>query len=143
MITEGLFSLDSDCLQIGELQTVCREFEATLLVDLAHDLGSLGPGGTGQLGVQGLLGEVDLVMGSFSKTFASNGGFVAAHTPSVVEFAFAFSNSGTFSNGLSPIQASVVLEALEFVTSDEGERLRADLMSVVTAARSRFAEVGH
>ena len=142
VITEGLFSLDSDCLQIGELQTVCREFEATLLVDLAHDLGSLGPGGTGQLGVQGLLGEVDLVMGSFSKTFASNGGFVAAHTPSVVEFAFAFSNSGTFSNGLSPIQASVVLKAVEIVTSEEGEGLRADLLRVVTAARSRFAEEG-
>jgi glycine C-acetyltransferase/8-amino-7-oxononanoate synthase len=140
VITEGLFSLDSDYLDIAKLQEVCREHDAILLVDLAHDLGSLGPGGTGQLGVQGIVGEVDLVMGSFSKTFASNGGFLAAHEKSVVEYAFAFSNSGTFSNGLSPIQASVVLAAVDIITSAEGDELRAQLLRVVDAVRGRFAE---
>ena len=57
-------------------KTACREYEATLLVDVAHDLGAVGPDGTGILGLQGLLGKVDLVIGSFSKVFASNGGFV-------------------------------------------------------------------
>ena len=142
VITEGLFSLDSDFLDVGRLQAVCREYDATLLVDLAHDLGSLGPGGTGQLGLQDLVGKVDLVMGSFSKTFASNGGFVAAHERSVVEYAFAFSNSGTFSNGLSPIQASVVLAAIDVITSPEGEQLRADMLKVSHAIRDRFAVDG-
>ena len=59
------------------LQAMCRQFDALLLVDVSHDLGCLGPGGTGQIGAQGLHGKIDLVMGSFAKSFASNGGFVA------------------------------------------------------------------
>ena len=56
----------------------CREYEATLLVDVAHDLGAVGPSGTGIVGLQGLLGKVDLVIGSFSKVFALTGYRVGA-----------------------------------------------------------------
>ena len=52
-------------------------FNATLMVDVAHDLGCLGADGRGHIGMQKMLGKIDIVMGSFSKTFASNGGFVA------------------------------------------------------------------
>jgi glycine C-acetyltransferase len=66
--------MDSDSPDLAFLQRLCREYYATLLVDVAHDLGATGPNGTGQLGAQGLLGQVDLVVGAFSKTFATNGG---------------------------------------------------------------------
>lgn len=86
VITEGLFSMDSDVPDIAKLQDICHEYGATLFVDVAHDFGALGPGGTGSLGIQEMLGKVDLVMGSFSKTFASNGGFLATNSPAVKQF---------------------------------------------------------
>ena len=86
MVTEGLFSMDSDTPDIAALQALCHEFGATLVVDVAHDLGCLGDDGRGHIGMQNMLGKVDMVMGSFSKTFASNGGFVACQTPAVKEY---------------------------------------------------------
>ncbi len=77
VVTEGLFSMDSDTPDLAGLQSLCHEFDATLVVDVAHDLGCLGEDGRGHIGIQNMLGKVDIVMGSFSKTFASNGGFVA------------------------------------------------------------------
>ena len=117
VITEGLFSMDSDTPDLGALQDACREYGATLLVDVAHDLGALGPGGGGAMAAQGLLGKVDLVMGSFSKTFASNGGFLASHSPAAKQFAKYYGNPHMFSNALSPVQAAVVSEAIRIVRS--------------------------
>ncbi len=68
--------MDFDTPDIGAMQELCREFNATLLVDVAHDFGNIGEDGRGHIGLQQMIGKVDLVMGSFSKTFASNGGFV-------------------------------------------------------------------
>lgn len=62
VITEGVFSMDSDSPDIRSLQAICTEYGATLLVDIAHDFGSIGPGGTGQIGLQGMLGKVGAVL---------------------------------------------------------------------------------
>lgn len=124
VVSEGLFSMDSDSPDIIALQEVCREYGAVLLVDVAHDFGASGPGGTGQVGLQGMLGRVDLVMGSFSKTFASNGGFVATRQKSVRQYLGIYGGSHMYSNGFSPLQAGVVLEALRIVRSAEGDQLR-------------------
>ncbi|QSQ27888.1 aminotransferase class I/II-fold pyridoxal phosphate-dependent enzyme [Pyxidicoccus parkwayensis] len=142
VVTEGLFSMDSDVPRIEELQSICREFSATLLVDVAHDLGALGPRGTGSLGAQGLLGKVDLVVGAFSKTFASNGGFMATRSPAVRQFVRVMGGPHIFSNALLPIQAAVVLEALRIVRSEEGEALRKKARENSMALRMAFAERG-
>ena len=142
VITEGLFSMESDTPDLDALQSACREFGATLLVDVANDLGALGPGGGGALAVQGLLGKVDLVMGSFSKTFASNGGFLASHSPAAKQFAKYYSNPHMFSNALSPVQAAVVSEAIRIVRSAEGDQLRRRLLGSVCALRDAFAAQG-
>ena len=123
---------------IRSLQAICKEYGATLLVDIAHDFGSLGPGGTGQIGLQGMLGEVDLVMGSFSKTFASNGGFVAMKTPQAKQFIQIYAGPWMFSNALSPVQAATVLEALRIVRSPEGDALRGRLLAASVAIRDEF-----
>lgn len=86
IVTEGLFSMDSDVPDIAALQALAHEYGATLMVDVAHDLGNLGPDGRGHIGMQNMLGKVDIVMGSFSKTFASNGGFVAVNRRGVKEY---------------------------------------------------------
>ncbi len=142
VVTEGLFSMDSDTPDILALQDLCHEFDATLMVDVAHDLGCLGETGRGHIGVQNMLGKVDIVMGSFSKTFASNGGFVACPSRSVQQYLRYFSTPGTFSNALSPIQAAVVLRAFEIIDSAEGKTLRESLMANVLALRGGLQRAG-
>jgi 7-keto-8-aminopelargonate synthetase-like enzyme len=89
-----------------------------------------------------MIGKVDLVMGSFSKTFASNGGFVATNHRKVTEYLRYYASPNTFSNALSPIQATVVLRAFEIVASPEGAELRQQTMSNVVQLRAQLAEAG-
>jgi glycine C-acetyltransferase len=142
VVTEGLFSMDSDTPDLVALQGLCDEFSATLMVDVAHDLGNLGRDGKGFIGDQGMLGKIDLVMGSFSKTFGSNGGFVACRNREVKEYLRFFSPPCTFSNALSPMQAATVMKAFEIIESEEGEVLRGKLMSNIVSLRRQLNEAG-
>jgi 7-keto-8-aminopelargonate synthetase-like enzyme len=142
VVTEGLFSMDSDTPDLGALQSLCHEFNATLVVDVAHDLGCLGDDGRGHLGVQNMLGKVDLVMGSFSKTFASNGGFVACKSRAVKEYLRFYSAPATFSNALSPVQAATIMKAFEIVDSNEGREQREALMANILSLRHQLGEAG-
>jgi 7-keto-8-aminopelargonate synthetase-like enzyme len=142
VVTEGLFSMDADSPDLPLMQYLCREYGATLLVDVAHDLGAMGPGGTGVIGAQGMLGKIDVVMGAFSKTFASNGGFVACSERSMRRQLQLFAGPHMFSNALSPVQAATVLECLRIATCDEGERLRADLMRNAVELRALLHDEG-
>jgi 7-keto-8-aminopelargonate synthetase-like enzyme len=142
VITEGLFAMESDAPDLAAFQEACSENGATLLVDVAHDLGALGPGGGGMIAAQGLAGKVDLVMGSFAKTFASNGGFLASHSPAAKQFAKYYGNPHMFSNALSPVQAAVASEAIRIVRSAEGDDLRARLSERIDRLRDGFAAQG-
>lgn len=142
VVTEGLFSMDSDTPDLAGLQELCNEFNATLVVDVAHDLGSLGENGRGHIGMQNMLGKVDIVMGSFSKTFASNGGFVACKSRAVKEYLRFYSAPATFSNALSPVQAATVLKAFEIVESDEGRAQREALMTNILSLRQHLRAAG-
>lgn len=140
VITESLFSMHSDTPDLAKLLEVCREYDATLLVDVAHDLGCIGDDGLGHLGLQKMVDKVDIIVGSFSKTFASNGGFVVSGQRSVKEYLKYFSATQTFSNALSPAQAAVALRALEIIRSDEGAMLRKALMSNVLQLRAKLKD---
>ena len=142
VVTESLFSMDSDTPDLAAMQDVCREYNAILMVDVAHDLGCLGADGRGHIGAQNMLGKIDLVMGSFSKTFASNGGFVACGNRAIKEYLRFYSPSCTFSNALSPVQAAIVSKAFEIVDSDEGRILRDALMRNVLTLRRRLTDAG-
>jgi 7-keto-8-aminopelargonate synthetase-like enzyme len=142
VVTESLFSMDSDTPDLAALQDLCREYGATLLVDMAHDLGAMGPGGRGLVAEQGLLGKLDIVMGSFSKTFGSNGGFVSCNSVAVKQYLKYYGSSATFSNAMSPVQAATVTKAFEIVQSDKGEHLRSVLMERVLQLRTALATEG-
>jgi len=142
VVTESLFSMDSDTPDLRRLQELCREFEATLLVDVAHDLGAMGPGGRGFIAAQEMTGKIDVVMGSFSKTFASNGGFVASNSRAVKEYLRFYSAPATFSNALSPAQAATVLKAFDIIESFEGRVLRLELLANVMTLRRKLTEAG-
>lgn len=138
VVSEGLFSMDSDSPDLAALQSVCREHGAVLMVDVAHDFGASGPNGTGQIGIQKMLGKVDLVMGSFSKSLGTNGGFLATHDRSVKQHLGIFGGSHIYSNGLSPVQAGVALEALRIVRSPEGALLRMKAVENILRLRAGF-----
>ena len=128
--------MDADAPRLRPLVAACRDYEATLLVDVAHDLGQLGPGGTGQLGLQEVLGEVDLVMGSFSKSFCSCGGFIASRAASVKDYVRVFGGTFTFSSALSAVQTAVALEAVRITRSADGDARRAELQRAAITLRN-------
>ncbi len=138
VVTDGLFSVDADWPDLMALQQTCSEHEATLLVDVAHDLGAMGPGGTGVMGIQEMLGQVDIAMGAFSKSFCSNGGFVASRSPALKQYVKMFGGSHFFSNALSPMQTAVVLEATRIIRSSEGDLLRGRLFKAIHALRDEL-----
>lgn len=142
VVTEGLFSMESDTPDIAAMADLCHDYGATLMVDVAHDLGCLGEDGRGHIGLQKMLGKVDIVMGSFSKTFASNGGFVATRSRGVQQYLRYFSTPGTFSNALSPIQSAVALKAFEIIESREGANRRAALMRNILSLREKLIASG-
>lgn len=142
VVTESLFSMDSDTPDLRAMQDLCGEYGATLLVDVAHDLGAMGPGGRGFIGQQDMLGKVDIVMGSFSKTFASNGGFVACNSAAVKQYLKYHGSTGTFSNALSPVQAATVAKAFEIVQSERGQKLRSVLMQRIEQLRAALTAAG-
>ena len=142
VVTEGTFSMDADSPQLAPLLDACGEHDATLLVDVAHDLGQLGPGGAGQIGAQGLLGDVDLVMGAFSKVFCACGGFLGTSSAAVKDYVRVFGGTFMFSNAISAVQAAVALEALRIARSEEGDALRGELQRAAHTLRAAFAERG-
>ena len=88
--------------------------------------------------MQELLGKVDLVMGAFSKSFASNGGFLASNSPAVKQYVKMFGGSHFFSNALSPVQTAVVLKAAQIIRSPEGDELRGRLFQAIDALRDEL-----
>ncbi len=142
VVTESLFSMHSDTPDIGALKAVCDEYKATLLVDCAHDFGCIGEDGLGHIGLQNALDKSDIVIGSFSKTFASNGGFIAVRNRAQKEYLKYYSATQTFSNALSPVQAASVMAAFEIVRSQEGRDRRRSLMDNILYMRSEMTKVG-
>lgn len=142
VITETVFSMDSDSPRIAELQEICRRYDATLLVDCAHDLGCLGPGGTGRFGIEGIVGKVDLVTGCFSKSFATNGGFFAARDPNVRQYVRAFGGPHLFSAAPTPVQIAVALAAMRISASPEGDVLRENMLNACVALREELSNRG-
>ncbi|MDH7975923.1 aminotransferase class I/II-fold pyridoxal phosphate-dependent enzyme [Sphingomonas sp. AR_OL41] len=142
IVTEGVFSMDSDVPDLAAIQRLANEYNATLMLDVAHDLGALGQHGGGQSEIQGMLGKIDIVMGSFSKTFASNGGFVACNHPALKLALRSSSPTQTFTNAMSPISAAIIHEALRVIRSADGAARRARLMRNVLHLRDRLSEAG-
>jgi glycine C-acetyltransferase len=142
VVTESLFSMHAETPDLRGMLALCRQYGAALLVDCAHDMGCMGEDGRGQLSIQGVLDSVDIIVGSFSKTFASNGGFVALRSRSACEYLKYFSASHTFSNALSPVQAATILAALKIIQSETGANLRQILMRNIIELRQSMQRAG-
>jgi len=137
LITEGLFSMDGDSPDLHELYDICKENNVLLLLDVAHDLGATGPQGKGCIGKNNLLGKVDIVVGSFSKTFGTNGGFIASKSPNIHWTIRCFGGSYTYSTALSPLQLAIAIEAFQIIKSEEGDKLRKNLSNIIHYTRKK------
>ena len=135
VVTEALFSTECDAPDLRALQQLCKRHAATLLVDVSHDLGVLGETGRGVAELQKMIGRLDVVVGSFSKVFAANGGFVASSHPALKSALRLACGPLCDSNALSPVQAAIALAALEIVASEEGRERRETLMTNVHRLR--------
>jgi 7-keto-8-aminopelargonate synthetase-like enzyme len=116
---DGVFSMGGDIAPLPELVEVCRRYEARLLVDDAHAIGVIGEGGRGTASHFGLDAEVDLIVGTFSKSLASIGGF-AAGEKDAIEWIKHFARPGLFSASMPPSSVVAATTALE-VLMDEPE----------------------
>ena len=112
VIIDGVYSMGGDIADLPAIVEVCRKHTARLLVDDAHGLGVIGKGGRGTGSHFGLDDEVDLVMGTFSKSLASIGGFVAGPAPAL-EWIQHFARSMLFSASLPPASTAAALKAIE------------------------------
>jgi len=142
VVTESTFSMDSDVPNMRRLQELCHEYDATLVVDCAHDLGAIGDTGRGYLEIQGFIGGVDVLMGSFSKTFASNGGFVATNAKELKLGIRYTCGPHTFSNAMSPVNAAMVGKCFDIIASEEGASLRRKLMKNIKLLRTLLRDKG-
>ena len=130
---EGVYSMDGDLAPLVEIQNLCTRYGAVLIVDDAHGTGVMGAKGKGTAEHFHIHGSIDVTMGTFSKTFAVTGGFVAASKPLVNYLRF-FARPYMFSASLPPQIVAAVLAGLD-VMEAEPDRLE--------ALRANIAYTGH
>lgn len=121
VIVDGLFSMEGDIARLPEIVKVCKNYGARLMVDDAHALGVLG-GGRGTAAHFGLNDGVDLIMGTFSKSLASVGGYIAGDED-VIHYIKHHARSLIFSASIPPANAATALAALH-VMQEEPERVK-------------------
>jgi len=115
--TDGIFSMEGDIVKLPEMVAVAEEFGANIMVDDAHSLGVIGTNGAGTASHFGLTDKADLIMGTFSKSFASLGGFIAADAETI-EFLKHRARALMFSASMTPSSVASVLACLEIVQNE-------------------------
>jgi 8-amino-7-oxononanoate synthase len=121
VVVDGLYSMEGDIAPLTEMIPLCKKYGARLMVDDAHAIGVLG-GGRGTAAEFGVTDQVDLIMSTFSKSFASLGGFVAGDEP-VIHYIKHHARSLIFSASIPPSNAAAALAALH-IMRDEPERVQ-------------------
>ena len=121
IISDGVFSMSGALADVPQIVELAEEFDARVYLDDAHAIGVLGEGGRGSASHFGLAENVDLISGTFSKSFASLGGFIVGKRP-VIEYIRHYSPAHVFSASMPPANVATVLKALE-ILQDEPWRL--------------------
>ena len=139
IIVDGVFSMEGDLANLPEIVRLKHKYNASIMVDEAHGLGVFGKQGRGVCDYFGLTDEVDLIMGTFSKSLASIGGFIAADK-SIINWLKHNARTYIFSASATPAATASALEALH-ILQQEPERLE-NLWNVTNYALKRFRESG-
>ncbi|MDZ4722503.1 MAG: pyridoxal phosphate-dependent aminotransferase family protein [candidate division Zixibacteria bacterium] len=118
---DGVFSMEGDIINLPSLVEIAERYNAKVMVDDAHSIGVLGKTGAGTAEHFGLIDRVDLTMGTFSKSFASLGGFVVGDAK-VIDYIKHHARSLIFSASITPSSAAAVLAALDIMETEPERR---------------------
>lgn len=135
----AISALGSKVADLAELSALARQHRALLIVDVTHDLGALGPSGGGMPEIQACQGRIDVLLGSFAKTFGAGGGFAAFRDPGLKA---TLTQAHPHTTVLSPVNAAVILAALEIIAAPEGHRRRRNLHGLSLRLRNHLMADG-
>jgi 8-amino-7-oxononanoate synthase len=138
---DGVFSMEGDVADLPRIVELCKAHGARLMVDEAHAAGVLGARGAGTSEHFGVEADVDLRMGTFSKSLASCGGFIAG-THEVIEFLRISSRAFLFTASAVPAAIGAALAALRIIRSDEGPQLFARVLDNARYLRDGLRDLG-
>ena len=139
IVMDGVFSMEGDIASLPEIVALAKKYNASIMVDEAHGIGVLGKNGRGTCDHFGVVNDVDLIMGTFSKSFASLGGFIAANK-TVTEYLRHNSRSYIFSASCTPASIAAASAALDIMLT-EPERI-AHLWDLTHYALNGFRQIG-
>ncbi len=139
IVTDGVFSMEGDVANLPEIVRLAKKYDATVMVDEAHGIGVFGEGGRGTCNHFGVTDDVDLVMGTFSKSFASLGGFIATDKE-ITNYLRHHSRSYIFTASITPASTAAALKAIDIMIA-EPER-QANLWKLTNFALEGFRNMG-
>lgn len=139
IVSDSVFSMEGDVARLPELVKLARKYDATLMIDEAHGIGVFGEGGRGVCHHYGVADDVDIIMGTFSKSFASLGGFIATDSE-IANFLRHHSRSYIFTASITPASTAAALKALEIMQA-EPER-QTHLWDITNYALQGFKDMG-
>lgn len=139
IVTDGVFSMEGDVANLPEITRLAKKYNAQVMVDEAHGIGVFGKGGRGTCNHFGVTDDVDLVMGTFSKSFASLGGFIATDKE-ITNFLRHHSRSYIFTASITPASTAAALKAID-IMEQEPER-QENLWKVTNFALEGFKNMG-
>jgi 8-amino-7-oxononanoate synthase len=139
IVVDGVFSMEGDIVSLPEMVELAKEFNCTTMVDDAHSIGVLGENGRGTTEHFGLEGEVDIVMGTFSKSFASIGGFIVGEE-AIIHFVKHFSRPLIFSASPPPAAVATCLASLDIIEKEPERRVR--LWEIARLMQREFKSLG-
>jgi len=144
IVVDGIFSMEGDIINLPEVVRLAKQYNANIMVDDAHSFGVIGKQGRGVSSHFGLTDDVDIIMGTFSKSLASIGGFLAADKDTI-NFIKHTSRSLIFSASATPAATASALAALEIIKSEPEriEQLWKNTDYALNAFRSLGFDVGH
>ena len=139
IVSDSVFSMEGDVANVKEIVRLAKQYNASVMIDEAHGIGVFGPGGRGVCHEQGVADDVDLIMGTFSKSFASLGGFIATNKE-ITNFLRHHSRSYIFTASITPASTAAALKALEIMEA-EPER-QEHLWQITNFALDGFRQMG-
>ena len=139
VIIDGVYSQDGDLSLLPETISLCKAHGAMLMLDDAHGIGVMGANGRGTAEHYNCLGQVDIITGTFSKSFGCVGGFAAA-SKKVIQYLKYYADSNVFSAAPTPQVTASILKALEIIKNEPG--IRARLWENTNYLRNRLTEEG-
>ena len=139
IVADGIFSMEGDIVPLPEMVALAEKYDADIMIDDAHSLGVLGHQGRGTADHFGLTDKVDLIMGTFSKSFGSLGGFIASDFDTI-NYLKHNARSLIFSASMPPSNVASVSKAIDIML-DEPERIQ-HLWDVSNYARKQFQDRG-